>query len=286
MTTTKIKKENGEKTMSKIQKLKGMKSMPDKEYFKINALSNSDFRLLKESVLHYEHKELFPIGSPSITLGSAVHKLVLEPEKFNDDYIIEDFEGAELNKNSKAYKEAKAKWLDSVGDREILSIGLFEQVTKMARNIKAIAGGLLQGGVAEQAFFSEFDGIPVKCKADYYIESAGVVIDLKTTKSIKDFKKSILEYGYGTQSAFYTDLISSLNKRAERFVFILVETTAPYMVSVQEMSFESIEEGRTIYSEYLQTWKEYKKNNIVNVIKSTGYPEYFLENRRGYRNEN
>jgi len=267
--------------MSKIQKLKGMQKMSDKEYFSIPSLSNSDFRLLSESVLHYINKELFPLESASLTLGSAVHKLVLEHERFNEDFIIEDFEGADLNKNTKLYKEAKKKWLDSVGDREVLSKDLFEQVTKMARNVKAIAGGLLQNGLPEQAFFSDFDGVPVKCKADYYIESAGVVIDLKTTKSIKDFKKSVLEYGYGTQSAFYTDVISSLEKKADRFVFILVETSKPYMVSVQEMSFESIEEGRSIYGEHLKTLQDYNKDGVVNVIKTTGYPEWFLEQRRG-----
>ncbi len=265
--------------MSAIPKI--MQKMSDKDYFAVNALSNSDFRLLNESVLHYENKELFKLESTSLTLGSAVHKLVLEPETFNDDFIIEDFEGADLNKNTKLYKEAKKAWLDSVGDREILSKDLFEQVTLMARNVKAIAGGLLQNGVAERAFFSKFDNVPVKCKADYYIESAGVVIDLKTTKSIKDFKKSILEYGYGTQSAFYSDVINSLGYKADRFVFILVETTKPYMVSVQEMQLEGIEEGRAIYSELLETWKSYKKDNVVNVIKTTNYPEWWLEKRRG-----
>lgn len=264
-----------------VETTASMMKMSDKDYFAVDALSNSGFRLLKESVLHFENQELFKLEGASLTLGSAVHKLVLEPESFNDDYVIEDFEGAQLNKNSNAYKEAKKKWLDSVGDREVLSVDLFEQVKKMARNVKAIAGGLLQGGLAERAFFSKFDGVPVKCKADYFIESLGVVIDLKTTKSIKDFKKSILEYGYGTQSAFYLDVISSLGYKAERFVFVLVETTAPYMVSVQEMSYESIEEGRTIYSEYLQTWKDYKEKSIVNVIKTTGYPEWYLENRKG-----
>jgi len=260
---------------------KAMQKMSDADYFAVDALSNSDFRLLKESVLHYENKELFKLESPSLTLGSAVHKLVLEPESFNDDFIIEEFDGCELNKNTKAYKEAKAKWLECAKDREVLSVQEFEQVTTMARNVKAIAGGLLQDGVAERAFFSEFDGIPVKCKADYYIESAGIVIDLKTTKSIKDFKKSILEYGYGTQSAFYTDVISSLGYKADRFVFILVETTKPYMVSVQEMSLEGIEEGRAIYSELLESLKAYKKDNVVNVIKTTSYPDWWMEKRRG-----
>ena len=264
----------------KMPKEKVMK-MADKEYFEVEALSNSDFRLLKESVLHYKHKELFKLQGASLTLGSAVHKLVLEPESFNDDFVIEDFEGAHLNKNTKAYKEAKAEWLESVGDREILSYDDFVKITQMAVNVKAIAGGLLKGGVAEMAFFSEFDGVPVKCKADYYIEDAGVVIDLKTTKSIKEFKKSILEYGYGTQSAFYTDVIRSIGLKADRFVFILVETSAPYMVSVQEMSLEGIEEGRAIYSELLQTWKDFTNDGIVNVVKTTNYPEWWLEKRRG-----
>jgi len=270
--------ESGEK-MSKIQNK--MKKMSDEDYFAVDALSNSDFRLLKESVLHYENKELFKLERPSLTLGSAVHKLVLESDNFNDDFIIEEFDGCELNKNTKAYKEAKAKWLECAKDREVLSVQEFEQVTTMARNVKAIAGGLLQNGVAENAFFSEFDGVNVKCKADYYREDLGVVIDLKTTKSIKDFKKSILEYGYATQSALYTDIISSLGYKADRFIFILVETQAPYMVSVQEMSYESIEEGRAMYSELMQTWRDYKKDGVVNVVKTTGLPEWFLEKRRG-----
>ena len=53
------------------------------------------------------------------------------------------------------------------------------------------------------------------------------------------------------------------------------------MVSVQEMSFEGIEEGRTIYSELLQTYKNFKQNNIINVVKMTNYPEWWLEKRRG-----
>jgi len=260
---------------------KAMKKMSDADYFAVDALSNSDFRLLKESVLHYENKDLFPISSTSMKIGSAVHKLVLEPESFNDDFIIEEFDGCELNKNSKAYKEAKAKCLEAAQGREILSVQEFDSITTMARNVKAIAGGLLQNGIAENAFFSEFDGIPVKCKADYYREDLGVVIDLKTTKSIKDFKKSILEYGYDTQSAFYTDVISSLGYKADRFIFVLVETQAPYMVSVQEMRLESIEEGRAVYSELLQTWRDYKKDGVVNVVKTTGLPEWYLEKRRG-----
>lgn len=260
---------------------KKIMKMSDKEYFEVDALSNSGFRLLKESVLHFENQDLFKLNSPALTLGSAVHKLVLEPDSFNDDFIIEDFEGADLNKNTKLYKEAKAKWLDSVGNREVLSIDLFNQVTLMARNVKAIAGGLLKGGVAEHAFFSEFDNVPVKCKVDYLLENQGVVIDLKTTASIKDFQKSMIDYNYLTQGSFYLDVVSSVGVKVDRFVFILVETKKPYMVKVVEMGKLSIEEGRSLYGEYMQAWKDYKNNGVVNMVKTIEAPEWWLEKRRG-----
>ena len=264
--------------MSKIPH-EAVKKISDEEYFKIDALSNSGFRLLKESVLHYENRDLFKLEGASLELGSAVHKLVLEPENFNDDFIIEDFEGCELNKNTKLYKEAKAKWLESVKGKKILSKNLFEEVTLMARNVKAIAGGLLQGGVAEQAYFSEFDEIPVKCKVDYILEKQGVIIDLKTTTSIKDFQKSMIEYNYLTQGSFYLDVVKSTGVKVNRFVFILVETKKPYMVKVVEMGKLSIEEGRSLYGEYLQTWKDYKNNGVVNMVKSIEAPRWWLENR-------
>ena len=281
--------------------IRKMLKMSDKDYFAIDALSNSDFRLLKESVLHYENKHLFPISSASMIIGSAVHCLVLEPHTFQETYIVEDFLHCDKASNTKLYKQNKALWLESINaknvsekikigkddkswyytidDKIVLSSKNFKSVAEMAERVNAIAGNFLSNGVAERAFISDFDGVPVKCKADYYREDLGVVIDLKTTKSIKDFKKSILEYGYGTQSAFYTDVISSLGYRVDTFLFILVETTAPYMVSIQEMSYEGIEEGRAIYSELLQTWRDYKENNIVNVVKTTNYPEWFLERR-------
>lgn len=254
--------------------------MTDAEYFAAPGLSNSDFRLLRESPLHLRYKDLFPIGGDAVRLGSIVHKMVLEPDDFDNVYVIEDFEGADLNKNSKAYKEARSAWVASVGDREIVPIDQLETATKMARNVNAIAGGLLSGGVAEHAFFAEIDGVKCKCKADYYRPGERVVFDLKTTKSIKDFQKSILEYNYHTQSAFYSDVMSESGHAVDRFVFIIVETAAPHMVTVREMRSDSIEEGRAVYQQYLAEWKSYLGGATPNVVKTTGLPDWYMEKVR------
>lgn len=252
--------------------------MSDKDYFSIDAVSNSSFRLLQQSPIHYENRKLFDLQSDSINLGSAVHKLVLEPDDFYDEYAVESFEGCELNKNSKAYKEAKAQWLESVADKVVLNSDKFAQVETMARNVKAIAGGMFDGGSAEIAFISEIDDIKVKCKADYYFEDAGVVVDLKTTASIKEFeRKSFVEYGYITQAPFYMDVITSLRLKATTFVFVVVESTKPYNVAVYETGERSLEVGRALYKKHLYSYKEYKSSGIFNLVKTLEAPEWFLE---------
>lgn len=258
-----------------------MVKMSDEDYFAMPHLSNSDFRLFKESPLHYEHKELFKIESDSLTIGKALHKLVLEPDSFNDDYIIEDFKGYELNKNSKAYKDAKAEFLQSAKGKTILTADESRKVSQMAHNVMAIAGGLLQDGEAESVFTANFDGVDVKCKADYYRPKEGVLIDVKTTKSIADFRTSILNYGYATQAPFYMDIVTARGRNATRFVFILVETTKPYMVSVREMERDSIEEGRAIYQKYLHEYKAFKETGKTNVVKTTGLPYWYMEKVMG-----
>ncbi len=69
---------------------------------------------------------------------------------------------------------------------------------KMTENVLAIAGNLLQNGVAEESLFvedTEF-GIIRKCRPDYYREDLGIVIDLKTTKDSSDrsFANSIVNF--------------------------------------------------------------------------------------------
>ena len=268
-----------------IKPIIGSFKMSDEEYFKIDAISNSGFRLLKESVLHYENRNLFPIGSASINIGSAVHKLVLEPSEFHDEYVVENFIGCNENKNSKLYKEAKSEWLKANKGKKVLSEDMFIQISQMAINVNAIAGGLLQNGVAEQAFLSHFDNNLVKCKVDYYNEDSGLVIDLKTTKSIDEFmdignrKCPLIKYGYLTQGSLYLDILKSLNKKAEKFIFILVETTAPYMVKIVDMPNSLINIGRTEYQGYFDTWNDYKDFGTVNAVKTYDAPTWWLEKK-------
>lgn len=134
-----------------------------------------------------------------------------------------------------------------------------EQVRQISTAVHAhtSAAKLLTNGHAEVAVFSEIDGQPVKCKCDYLRENVAV-IDLKTTDdaSEKGFMKSVLNYGYHQQAAFYLDVMQAVGQPVGRFIFVVVEKTAPFLVAIHELSDEFIEIGRELNRQALVTYGE------------------------------
>ena len=259
----------------------GFVKMSDEEYFSLNAISNSDFRLLANTPKHLEHKELFKLEGAKFVFGSALHTYILEPEEFNNRYAVEDFEGCDLNKNTKAYKEAKALWLDSVNGRDILSKDDFTKIKDMALRVNTIYGYALTGGYSEIAMLSEINCIPVKGKVDYINHEKQYIIDLKTTPDIKKFGNSMVDYNYISQVAFYKDITDAISGKDYDFYFLLVETVAPYNTIMLRATSDVIEIGRDIYGEMLDKWAKYKQDGTADMIKPTILPEWFLKSR-GY----
>ncbi len=252
--------------------------LTNEEYHKADGISSSDFRLLEKSPIHYENKDLFKLSGKQFDLGSLVHKMVLEADSVGDEFIKEDFEGAELNKNTKAYKEAKAEFITTCEGLNVIPCDIWEQAEQMAKNVMAIAGGLLQNGTAEESFFIEdktFD-ITRKCRPDYYREDLGLVIDLKTTAdgSHHGFSKSLYSFSYHRQAGWYVDTLAMAGINATRFIFITVESKKPYMVDVWEIDPLSLEKGREQYTDLLIEWKRYKDKGIANIVKTISLPDW------------
>jgi hypothetical protein len=74
-----------------------------------------------------------------------------------------------------------------------------------------------------------------------------MVCDLKTTRDLanSDFEKSIASFGYGLQAAWYRAVLRSAMSATGRmmpddfsFVFLVVETSAPFGTGVFRMSDE------------------------------------------------
>ena len=63
--------------------------MTNTEYHAHKAVSKSDLDLIHRSPLHYRSaKEMPREQTETLLLGSVVHKLVLEPEDFDNEYAV------------------------------------------------------------------------------------------------------------------------------------------------------------------------------------------------------
>jgi exodeoxyribonuclease VIII len=103
-----------------------------------------------------------------------------------------------------------------------------------------------------------------RCRPDNYREDLGVIVDVKSTASAHpdDFARSVVNYGYHAQEAWYSDGLRALGKNVEGFVFLAWEKTSPYAFGIYELPPAIVEEGRAIMRRALETYAECMKSNI------------------------
>jgi len=204
--------------------------MTDEEYFAIEAASCS---LLKR--LDCPAKAKIPFKpTPSMQLGTLVHCAVLEPDSFDVRYVV----APTINKRTKAGKEEWAAFVESNDDKTVITEDEYNLCHMIAQSVKShpAASDMLCGGDAERVFLwnDESTGERCKSKADYV--KGNIIIDLKTAQdsSPAGFARACANFGYHMQDAHYTN-----GSGCERFIFVVVETSFPFVVSVYELDEEA-----------------------------------------------
>lgn len=248
--------------------------MPDPEYRALQAVNYSGLKLFAECPLYYWERYLNPdrepeTRSPALIIGSATHCRILEGlEEYAARYIRE----GEFKKTTKAGREEFANWITQIGDREPLPANDWEMIERMAAAVLGSpnASALVEGanGFSEevcQAIDPE-TGMLLKCKVDRIQTIGGktYVVDLKTCSrryggaSPDGFGKSVANFKYHWQAAFYTDLLNASGDWGpiENFIFVCVEKEAPHAVAIYECDDQLMETGRRQYREALHRFKE------------------------------
>lgn len=222
-----------------------------KDYHQHPAISKSHLDAINVSPLHYWSRYVDPnrapvVPTPAMEFGSAVHMAVLEPELFEQSYR----QAPALNRTTKAGKEA---WAEAASEgHQLLKPEEWERISAMRQRILAHSAAnkaLNAPGQAESTFIAQdpSTGLQVKCRPDYLTE-CGWVVDLKTTQdaSIKGFQRTIANYRYHVQAAFYLSVLRAADIiRPKGFIFIAVEKTYPYAVQLFKCSQHLLEIGET-----------------------------------------
>ena len=238
----------------------------NKEYRSMEGVSRSELNvILQKTPMHFLYEQMNPKeDTPSLAFGRAVHKAILEPDTFWDEFAL----GIVVDRRTKEGKQRYEDFLATVGTKEVVSPSDMEIIRDMKAVIDKdpIAKKFLTGET-EQSFFWTDAATGEKCKVrpDCISEVDGktYLVDYKTTDSCADgaFERSVRKYGYKFQSGMYREGYFQNTFKDAGFVFVAQEKTAPYAVRVYMCTEEFIDEG---YNQFREAIGIYHDCNMKN----------------------
>ena len=188
--------------------------IPEADYFKLPAASNSTLCLYEQSPANVPWSKRAPIvdSDDATDLGSLVHCKALTPHLFDQTYIVQPL----INRTTKAGKaEAEAfEWQAEQSGLKVISDTLNRKANNMVASMMAhpefeniLTDANLQTEVTI-LWVDEETGILCKCRCDTFVpmdDHSVIVMDLKTTGDMKRLKYSVVDYGYDRQQVHYTE---------------------------------------------------------------------------------
>jgi exodeoxyribonuclease VIII len=254
----------------------------NEEYHTGEGVSKSGLDLIHDqSPLHYWSKYLDPNReprkeTPALKLGQALHTAILEPEEFDNRYVLVP-DGAPRRPSITQINAKKPSddtlyaigWWDDFNAKNegkvILDAGDSDMVKKVSTNARnhPLAKNILSVGVAEQSVFwtDPETGVLCKCRPDWLIDPNPncAVLDLKSAldASPEGFRRSAYNYGYHRAAAWYLDGVeAATGERPDAFMFLAVEKEPPYAVAYYYADEAMIELGRRECRAALRTYAE------------------------------
>lgn len=276
----------------------GIYKVSNRAYHQGPGLSSTALKELLKSGAHYRaYLQFPPEQTKEMCLGSAVHSLILEPETFQNEFHVGDF--------NRRYGKEFERAAEEAGTRILLSKEEFDQAHEMVEAFKLQAkdhpylngerANLLEG-VKEMAFYwiDPKTGVLCKVKLDN-LTPTGIIVDIKTTRdaSFDAFQKQALDLKYYLSAAYYLrgvkETIAQVGPNRivpiapTHFVCIAIENKKPFAVQTFFFDAQALAMGdRHVdialdrFSECLATesWAGYPKKMVELGLPNWAYYKF------------
>jgi exodeoxyribonuclease VIII len=209
------------------------------DYYANRALSHSKLSCLAQSPMEFKMRyvddppTLPPKESDAFAMGHAVHCLALEPEKFDERFVV-------TPKIDRRTKEGKLQAIIFERDNEgkiVLTLEEYQDAVSCVQalyNHAEFATIMAQPRRVEVPFEFDLFGHKFKAKPDAIIDSMRLIIDIKTTDDASPhrWQWSAVDYGYHRQAFIYRRAMESASLESSRwedyrFIFAVVEKPKP-----------------------------------------------------------
>lgn len=240
-----------------------IEKMSNEEYHLRPEFSSSQLKDMLRSGAHfYSHniiKEHERETKKHLDFGTLAHTLFLEPEQFENEFVV----GPKFNRRTTAGKEEAAAWEANNIGKIIIDQDQLDGALRIAENLRQLSSYAdMQNdyGMAEASiFFTDpiFD-LQLRIRPDWHIAPCskfpnGLLLDVKTSADARHFKfsKSCSDYGYDLSASMYREGFQQYygTENKPDFIFLVAESSAPYLVKQYRAADLFISVGDTRYNE-------------------------------------
>ncbi|MEE0969869.1 MAG: PD-(D/E)XK nuclease-like domain-containing protein [Clostridia bacterium] len=229
--------------------------------------------------------------SEDMVLGSAFHKIVLEPETFYNEFAVMP----NVDRRTTQGKMKYAEFIIEADGKTVITQEQYDTICGMRDSIMSnpYARKLINGNIEQSMYFTDdLTKVECKCRPDVWRKVADrvVITDLKSAKSVmpNDFMRDCVKYHYDLQTAMYREGVSkTLNMPKDNidFVFIAVEKKPPYLLNIMQADTYVIQKGEADFREFIGTYAECKADGVFyglngknGIINNLSLPSYLLKN--------
>lgn len=236
------------------------------DYRAIYAVNVSSLLPLLVSPWHYLHRLETPqADTAAMALGRAAHTMVLEPHKFEDEYLTYDG----TSRKNKGYV-ALAQSSNS-------TVLLSREVAKVRKIAEAVAASstaqqqLDNEGDAEVTIVWEWGGSGgTLCKGRIDFAHEESLVDLKTTRNIdpRSFSRDCGTLHYHVKAAWYREGWRACTGMTLPFHIVAVENSCPFDVAVFNLSQRAMQSGLVTCERLLTQLREARRTKRYPGVSS------------------
>lgn len=202
-------------------------------------------------------------------LGSCVHSLLLENRAPEDVIYVVEHDSWRTNAAKEAAEYARGQGMIPLLDKDNEDVLTMATAARRQIGEHTASPPLLSEGKAEVTLTFELDGVACRSRIDWLRDDFTVIEDLKTSSRSADphaFSRNLYQHGYDVKASFYRRGVRAITGIDATFRWIVVETAAPYALSVVTPGPDVLALADDKVDKALQIWRQ--------CLKTGDWPGY------------
>lgn len=183
----------------------------------------------------------------AMLFGAICHKLILEPQDFDNEYIIEP----ELDKRTKQGKEDYAAFIAKITEQNLTAVppATYEKAVELTKSLSnSVTYNYVKSLNSKEERFDMYHetSLPVCGYIDGVAKTYNLEIKIVSSADTDDIMRDFYKMKYHLQAGIYNWV------NGKPIYYLVVENSYPYLSKVFKASDEYIAEGKRLFNKAMR----------------------------------